>query len=122
MYVMSIHNISAISYLATKYTGILIPCYSKWERKVVSIDLFSISCMPFLYHGVYFRPSKKNLSLKKNAQNGSICPKLFFCANRASKTIVPPKEMLLSFSIETFLTNYDVTNRKHWMDLIYSTV
>ena len=23
--------------------------------------------------------------------------------------IVPPKEMLLSFSIETFLTNYDVT-------------
>ena len=31
---------------------------------------------------------------------------------RVSKIIVPPKEMLLSFSIGTFLTKYDVINRK----------
>ena len=36
-----------------------------------------------------------------------------FCAKRASEVIVELKEMLLSFSIGTFLTNYDVTNRKH---------
>ena len=35
-----------------------------------------------------------------------------FLAKIASKTIVPPKEMLLLFSIGTFLTNYDVTCRK----------
>ena len=29
----------------------------------------------------------------------------------ASKICCPPKEMLLSFSIVPFLTNYDVTNR-----------
>ena len=46
----------------------------------------------------------------------------FFCTKRASKIIVPPKEMLLSFSIGTFLSNYDVTNRKHKMDLKYSIV
>ena len=26
--------------------------------------------------------------------------------------VAPPKEMLLSFSIVQFLTNYDITNRK----------
>ena len=35
-----------------------------------------------------------------------------FFAKIVSKNIVLPKEMLDSFSIETFLTNYDVTNRK----------
>ena len=34
------------------------------------------------------------------------------CGKRASKMIAPPKEMLLSFSIGTFLTNSDVTIRK----------
>ena len=33
-------------------------------------------------------------------------------AKRASKMIVPLKEMLLSFSIVTFFTNYDVLKRK----------
>ena len=28
------------------------------------------------------------------------------------KCVAPPKEMLLSFSIVRFLTNYDITNRK----------
>ena len=45
-----------------------------------------------------------------------------FCAKRASEVIVELKEMLLSFSIGTFLTNYDVTNRKHEIDPIYSFV
>ena len=40
------------------------------------------------------------------------CPKMYLCAKRAIKIIVPPKENLLSFSIGTFLTNYDVTCRK----------
>ena len=30
------------------------------------------------------------------------CQKMYLCAKRASKIIVPPKEMLLSFSIGTF--------------------
>ena len=38
-----------------------------------------------------------------------------FCAKRASKILVPPEEMLHLFSIGTFLTNYDVTNREHKM-------
>ena len=38
--------------------------------------------------------------------------KINFCAKRASKIIVLSKEMLLSFSTGTFLTNYDVINRK----------
>ena len=41
-----------------------------------------------------------------------LCPKSMFCAKRANKIIVPPQEMLLSFSIGTFSTNYDVTSRK----------
>ena len=38
------------------------------------------------------------------------------------KFVAPPKEMLLSFSIVWFLTNYDVINRKHKIDPIYSIV
>ena len=30
-----------------------------------------------------------------------LCPKIKFCAKRASKIIVPPQEMLFSFSIGT---------------------
>ena len=49
-------------------------------------------------------------------------PQILFCAKRdvilgkerkeRVKFVAPPKEMLLSFSIVWFLTNYDVTNRK----------
>ena len=31
-----------------------------------------------------------------------LCPKMYLCAKRASKILVPPKEMLLFFSIVTF--------------------
>ena len=41
-----------------------------------------------------------------------LCPKMYLCTKRASKIIVPPKEMLLSFSIGTFLTSSDVTYKK----------
>ena len=41
-----------------------------------------------------------------------LCSKIKFWAKRARKIIVPPKEMLLSFSIGPILTNYDVTCRK----------
>ena len=40
-------------------------------------------------------------------------PKNVFFRKRASKIVVLPKEMLLSFSIVWFLANFDVTNRKH---------
>ena len=40
-----------------------------------------------------------------------------FCAKRASEIVVPPKEMLLSFSCVRFLTNYDVRERKQHIDL-----
>ena len=43
-------------------------------------------------------------------------------AKRASKLIVLPKEMLLSFSIGIFLTNYNVTCRKLQHLQIYSIV
>ena len=36
--------------------------------------------------------------------------------------VAPPKEMLLLFYVVQFLTNYDVTNRKHYIELIYSIV
>ena len=55
---------------------------------VVSIGVFWLFFKPFSYNGDYM-----------------------VCVKRASKMIVPPKEMLLSFSIGTFLTNYDVTIR-----------
>ena len=37
---------------------------------------------------------------------------MYVCSKRTSKIIVPPKEMLISFSIGTFLNIYDVTDRK----------
>ena len=40
-----------------------------------------------------------------------LCPKIKSCTKRASKIIVQPQEMLLLFSIGTFLTNYDVIRR-----------
>ena len=39
--------------------------------------------------------------------------KCCLCAKRLSKIVFPPKEMLFSFSIVWFLTNYDITNREH---------
>ena len=48
-------------------------------------------------------------------------PQKMVCGKRASKMTVRPKEMLLSFSIGTFLTNYDVTIRKQEKALIYSS-
>ena len=53
---------------------------------------------------------KKNIVFSKN--NVYLCPKMYLCTKRLRKIIVPPMEMLLSFSIGTFLTNYDVINRK----------
>ena len=38
---------------------------------------------------------------------------LLFLRKESDKIVVPPKEMLFWFSIVRFLTNYDVTNRKH---------
>ena len=46
-----------------------------------------------------------------STQNVFFPHKKMVCGKRASKMIVPPKKMLLSLSIGTFLTNYDVTNR-----------
>ena len=40
----------------------------------------------------------------------------------ANSSVALPKEMLLSFLIVQFLTNYDVTNRKQNVELIYSSV
>ena len=40
-----------------------------------------------------------------------------FCAKRASKIVVPPKEMLLSFACVRFLTNCDVRERKQHINL-----
>ena len=51
-----------------------------------------------------------------------LCLNIKFCAKRATEIIVPPKEMLLSFSSGTFLTNYDVIIRKLKYVLIHSTV
>ena len=50
----------------------------------------------------------------------SVC-QILFCAKKARKIIVPPKEMLLLFAIGTFLTKYDVKKRKLKKDLLYST-
>ena len=48
-----------------------------------------------------------------------LCPKIHLCAKRESKIIIPHKKMGLSFSIGTFLRNYDVTYRKLSYVLIY---
>ena len=47
------------------------------------------------------------LSLTHNLQNSVLLLYLKFCAKRASKNIVPPNQMLLSFSTGTFSTDYD---------------
>ena len=40
-----------------------------------------------------------------------------FYTNRASEIVVPPREMLLSFSCVQLLTHYDVRERKQQIDL-----
>ena len=47
-------------------------------------------------------------------------PTKMVSAMRVCKFKAPPKEMLLSFFIGTFLTNYDITNKKQQKALIYS--
>ena len=58
----------------------------------------------------------------KGSTQNVFAQRYYFCAKRVSKIVVLPKEMLFSFSTVHFLTNYDVTNRKHKMHLIYSIV
>ena len=106
-----IFDIKALNFKELKHENKVVYTFDIF--RVVSIDLFSFSFMPFSYNGVYFQCQEKNLILTSpNAQSGNICPKMLFCVKRTSKIIIPPKEMLLSFSIGTFLTNYYVTNRK----------
>ena len=50
-----------------------------------------------------FRTNKMWLTGKGSTQN-VFAHRFYFCAKRASKIVVPPKEMLLSFSIVWFLT------------------
>ena len=93
----------------------------------------STSCAPSLSSLVLFYAFFVHWSIKANIKNFCIlvifralkmafydsnallhylCQKMYFCAKRASKIIDPPKEILLSFSIGTFLTNYDITCKK----------
>ena len=51
-----------------------------------------------------------------------LSPKMQFYAKSASKITVPPKELQLFVSIGTFLTNYDVINRKLYCIETYFTV
>ena len=76
--------------------------------------------MPFLYNGVYYRPTElvaKKINKWEGDLSFAVSKRDNFdrvnkvCGKRASKMKVPPKEMLLPFSIGTFLTNYDVTIR-----------
>ena len=69
---------------------------------VVSTDLFSFCFMPISYSGVYYNRPSKYLS--------------------HPHPLVTPKEMLLSFSIGTFFTNYNVICRKLEHVSIKSTV
>ena len=50
-----------------------------------------------------------------------LCPKMYLYAKRASKIKVLPKEMLLSFSIGTFFTNFDITNRELHSNILHCT-
>ena len=68
------------------------------------------------------KEGKMNLMCSQFQRHLVFLSKRSFCAKRASKLIVLPKEMLVLFSIGTFLTNYDVKDRKLHCTSIYSTV
>ena len=48
--------------------------------------------------------------------------KILLLRKESKFNIVPPKEIVLSFSNGTFLTNYDITDRNLYYMLIYSIV
>ena len=121
---------------------VIFPTIPTTNHPVVYIGLFLPFFIPFTYNGVYSQPTK-NFTLSPPpttiylSTSASIVhlshthlltvllvllfPKVV-CRKRASEMIVPSKEMLLSFSIGTFLTNYDITIRKQYKGLIYSIV
>ena len=73
----------------------------------------SLSFCSFLYNGVCFvglKLSVRDVMLSQKSSNGDGELQFF---GWDCIMIVLPKEMLLSFSIGAFLTNYDVINRKH---------
>ena len=88
---------------------------------VVSIDLFRSHFVCFC-----IVEYKTKLSIFKHTQDRISLPKMYFCPKRANKMINytvqqwtkqvrDKKEMLLSFSIGTFLTNYE--DRTWWFSL-----
>ena len=83
------------------------------RKRLVFIDLFCVFFMPFSYNGEYFQPGLILSHLPSKLPH-------FMDSN--CKIIVPPKEMLHSFSIGTFMTYFDVTDRKPYYTLIYSIV
>ena len=90
------------------YYSIIKPVFHfKLSQNLVKIKLSS----QYLCEGLYFTRFLTFMwtdCVEGSTQN-FFWPQSYFCAKRASKIIVPSKEMLLSFSIGTFLTNYDVT-------------
>ena len=86
---------------------------------IVPLAYFTFLLCPFHTMEDNSRVKEKG-SISKCAKWQYLCPKMNFCAKRVSKIIVLPEEMLLSFSIRTFLSNYDVTFRKLQMSLIHS--
>ena len=72
------------------------------------------------------------LFFKRKREKFGICPKfvipppqICLCSKRKGervKFVAAPKEMLLLFSILWFLSNYDIINRKHSIELVYSIV
>ena len=63
--------------------------------------------MTKLFYNMYL---PKNVILRKKKRREQV------------KFVAPPKEMLLSFLIVQFLTNYDIINRNQYMNLVYSSV
>ena len=93
------------------------------KHKQSPLAYVAILLCPFTMEYKLNNPKNYLLSIFKRLKVALyFCPKMYFCAKRASKIIVPPKEMQLSVSIGTFLTLHDVTFRKLKYDLIYSIV
>ena len=92
-------------------------------KTLVSFDLFLNFFLPFFVQWSIFQtkipiPPPTPFSVLRLLF--CIISTLFLCSLHSH--FAPPKEMLLSLSIVQFLTNYDVTNRKHSFDPIYSIV